>query len=78
LIQKKIEEKGWINLANTFGGSRIFKSKGESSFKKKRQRKTGSATVSKDELTFSFFPVSHLSLFSLLKTLINIKLIRKN
>jgi hypothetical protein len=50
---------------------------GASSFKKKRQRKTGPATISKDELTFSFFPVSHLSLFSLLKTLINIKLTRK-
>jgi len=58
------------------GGSRIS-IQGHQGFKKKRQRKTGPTTISKDELAFSFIPVSHLSPFSLLKTIINIKLSRK-
>jgi len=37
---------------------------GASSFKKKRQRKTSPTTISKDELTFSFFPLSLVPDFS--------------
>jgi len=59
-------------------GQGFLNPRGGQVLKRKGKEKLAQPPYQKMSLTFSFFHVSHFSLFFLLKTLINIKLTRKN